>query len=155
MSNVYDDDDFDKIRDAATEASGDLLEDIVRLQRLADAQRPDRALKQRYEALRDHVTAELAKSGPRYFLDDDGNKRYAFAVLPESVVPDIEEIVELAEEGKLPKLDIEKVFPRKVDTEELRRALAKRQIPKEVVAKHIHIVPKTGHTRFADPVDDK
>ena len=160
-------DELDKIRDLATEASGDLLEDIVRLERMAEVRRPDKALEERYERLRAYVTDQLVRSGPRYYLDDNGVKRYAYAVTPETVIADVDAIVALHEEGKLPHLEIDKVFPRGQNNEELRRALSRkvkvagqtekvRVIPAEVVSKHIKIVPKgKGYTRFADPVDDQ
>jgi hypothetical protein len=143
---------YDKIRDAATPADLDLLDRIVELQSLAAARRPDKAREERYEALREQVTAELVEGGPRWYLDEAGNKRFAYAVSPEQVEADIEELVELAAAGKLPALNVDKVFPRKLDAAELRRALSKNAIPGPVVAKHIHITPKTGYTKFADDV---
>lgn len=162
-------DELDKIRDLATEVSGDLLEDIMRLEKMASVRRPDRALEARYERLRASVTDQLAESGPRYYLDSNGVKRFAYAVRPETVVCDVEELVALAESGELPHLDVDKVFPRGTDTQELRRALSRKVkvtqdgvttkvpvIPPRVVAKHIHIVPKgRGFTKFADPTDDQ
>lgn len=148
------DDELDKIRDKAVEASGDLLDDIRRLEDLAAARRPDPDREREYEALRDSVTKRLVESGPRYYLDSNGVKRFAYAVQPEEVECDVEEIVELHGQGKLPLLDVEKVFPRKVDKEQLRRALSKKQLPRDVVVKHIRLKKRTGHTRWADPRDD-
>jgi hypothetical protein len=140
---------LDTIIEAAQEARGDLLADLAALQRLAAQRRRDPVLEARYERLRARVKDALNEQGPRIYLDEDGNKQLAYPVNPTTVSADVEELVALVKAGRLPGVDLDKVFPRTVDTEELRKVIASKKIPTAVVAKHVHLRPlNAGHVGF-------
>ena len=155
---------FEAMERDATPAEADLEDKLLRLDAMAAQRRKDPDLEKRYEALRDEVAEELKATGPRYYLDEHGLKRYAFRVAPEKVEVDVEELVRQVEAGEI-EVDLDKVAPRKVDAEQLKRAVAKGSrpanrgkpgvIPPEKFLKMARRKPGTAHVRFSDPRDDQ
>lgn len=144
---------MEAIYEEATELeSPDVLDKLARLDELAALRRPNKALEAEYEALRDEMAAYLKTSGPVYYLDKDHAKRFAWPVEPESLVVDVDLLVELAEEGKI-DVDIDTVAPRKVNAEQLKKAVAKKKIPPREFLRIARLKKGTAHVRFSDPTD--
>ena len=137
----------------ATRADVDTEEKLDGLFRMVVSRRKDPDLEVAYELTRDELVKQLAEEGPRYFLDSDGNKRYAFVVAPEVVEVDYDEVIKCIEEGLIPDDVVDKVWPRKLDKDALRRAVSKGDISDEVFVRIAEFVKKTAHVGFSDPVD--
>jgi len=133
--------------DADTEAA------LAQLQALIMRRRKDPEIEARYEQLRDALVDQLKAEGPRYYLDEEGNKRYAYVVQPEPVEVDMDELLALYEAGELPQSLMDKIAPRKVDKEALRRAVSKGQITRAQFTKVAKLVKGTAHVSFSDPVE--
>jgi hypothetical protein len=151
----------------AVAADADTETKLARLHEMAAMRREDPVLKQHYESLRDAIAPQLRAEGPRYFIGQDGVKRYAYTTTPETLEVDIDEFVRLHEAGEMPEVDLDKVMPRKPDREALRRAIASRskthrlpggekdgKIPMRVVAKTMRYVPGTARVNFASEQDE-
>lgn len=134
--------------EAATEVSGDLLDKIVVLDRMVRERRENPEARKRYEQLRDEVMKALESQGSRYYVDELGHKRIAYAVRPEGLWVDIEGLIEAWVDGRLPALDIDTLFPRKADLDRVRAAVATEAIPPWAVVRYLKIYPKTGHVAF-------
>ena len=137
----------------ANAAEGDLEEAIIQLDELAEQRRKDPVIEQRYEELRDLVAAAILADGPRYYLDIDGEKRYAYAVQPEPVEVDVAELIAMNGRGELAGEVLDQIAPRKVDKEAFRRAASTGRLTKAQVAATCKIIKGTPHVRFADPYD--
>lgn len=158
---------FEAMQAEAQEADPDLEDRLKALDSIAAQRRKDPDLEARYEQLRDELQAELKETGPRYYLDEHGLKRYAYRVAPEKLAIDVDDLVAMVEAGEI-DVDLDKVAPRKIDGEQMKRAIRKGSvaaakkaaipkggIPPEKLVKLGRIVPSAApHVRFSDPRDD-
>ena len=111
--------------------------------------------KDAYEELRDALTPQLLREGPRYFVDHDGVKRVAYAVQPEPVDVYVAGLKALVANGKLTVEDLDKIAPRKVDKEVFRRYLATEKIAPHDALKVARISKGTAYVKFVTPdLDD-
>lgn len=157
-----------EIMEQALPADRDTEGRLNYLHGLALRRRKDPDLEARYERERESLAEQLKAEGPRYFLDSDGVKRYAYRVQPESLEVDVDEFVAAHERGEMPEVDLDKVMPRSPNREALRRAIASRskvhlrpdgrkdgKIPAAIVAKTMRYVPGTAQVRFASEEDER
>lgn len=117
----------------------DLEDKLAQLHALKTA---ENNAKEAYEKLRDQILPELDTS--RYFIDDEGVKRYAYKVEPEKLIID---------PGLLDMIDpevLDKVAPRQVDRKKLQQEVAAARIDLEVYTRHTRFEPGTPHIRFGD-----
>lgn len=140
----------------AKDADGDTEDRLVQLESLQTRRRADPELEARYERLRNDVARQLGDEGARWFLDDDGNKRLAFVVRPETTVLDVQTAIELHAEGLISSEMLDMIAPRKQSLEGIRRAVtAKEGSPSRLSAKQVRQLlrfnPGTPYVRFADP----
>lgn len=136
----------------ATHADRDTEDQLVELFEIVISRREDPAEKRRYEGKRDEMVQVLAEHGPRYFIDAEGNKRYAYVVAPESVEVDLDELEAAHAEGKISDQTLEDVAPRKIDKEEFRKAVSRGDIDPATFVRVATIVQKTRHVGFSDPI---
>lgn len=112
-------------------------------------------LKKDYEDLRDALAPQLLAEGPRYFLDNESVKRVAYAVQPEPVDVDVDELEKLVKAGKLTQADLDRLAPRKPDKEQFRRYLAQDRITPQDAVKVARITKGTAYVKFITPdLDD-
>jgi hypothetical protein len=148
---------MDEIRETAVPAERDTEAMLQELDTLAALRRPDPLIEARYTELRDLLTARLLKEGPRYYLDAFGEKRYAYAIVPEPVEVDVDELIKMNESGEISDDLLNEVAPRKVDKEAFTRAAARgtRKRPRKPGITPEQLIrvakkrPGTGHVRFA------
>jgi microcystin degradation protein MlrC len=146
-------DQLDAIREEAAElADTDIAARLNRLDELAAARRKNPAIEREYETLRAEMSAWLKEAGPVIYLDAHGNKRIAYRVAPTGVEVNVEELVKAVEAGEA-KVDLDVVAPRRVNAEELKKAVATKRIPPKVFLKMAKLQDKTPHVRFTDPDD--
>lgn len=138
----------------ATPADGDTEEMLLRLDTLQARRRKNPVLEREYETLRDTLAARLGAEGPRYYLDNDGVKRYAYAVVPEPIEVDVDALCAMDERGELKEGVLEKVAPRKADKEEYRKAVGRGDITREQFLASATITKGTPYVKQSDPVDD-
>lgn len=144
---------MEAMREAATELQApDIQDKLARLDELAGLRRKNPRIEAEYESLRDELAEYLHDTGPVYYLDRDHAKRYAWPVEPESLIVDIAKLIELYEAGDI-DVDIDRVAPRKVNNEELKKAVAKKKIPPREFLKIARLEKGTAHVRFSDPQD--
>jgi hypothetical protein len=115
-----------KLYESALPAHPDMEDKLYALKNMVEARRKDPQAETRYEALRDDLAKDLAEHGPRYLVDDDGVKYYAYAVAPEIVIADQHVIEQMVEAGTLSQEEFDRIYPRKLDKEALRRSIAKK-----------------------------
>ena len=128
------------------------LAELLARKRDIDVPKDDQAA---YERLRDELTPQLLREGPRYFIDYDGVKRVAYAVQPEPVDVDLPNLKALVAAGKLTEADLERLAPRKVDKEVFRRYLATEKISPHDALKVARITKGTAYVKFVTPdLDD-
>jgi hypothetical protein len=108
---------------AARPADRELTEMIKELNRLTVARRRKPKDELAYEQLRDLVAQCLSEEGPRYYVDDDGRKQYAYAVTPEPIEVNMAELTAAFWEGKLTEETMDKIAPRRINTPEFKRAV--------------------------------
>lgn len=125
---------------------------LYELAQLMAARRKDPTIESRYEVLRNTLAAQILEEGPRYFVDDDGHKRYAWAVQPEPIQIDMSELTELFESGKLTYEQYEEAAPRKADKTAIRRFVANQTIETEDLIKIASLSKGTAFVRISDPV---
>ena len=101
-----------------------------------------------YEELRDALTPQLLREGPRYFVDHQGVKRVAYAVQPEPVDVYVRGLEALVAAGKLTEADLDKVAPRKPDKEVFRRYLSTGKIEPSDALKVASISKGTAYVKF-------
>jgi hypothetical protein len=145
----------DAMREQAVELGTeemDIQTKLARLDELAELRRKDPRIEKEYELLRNELVSYLNEAGPVYYLDNNHAKRFAWPVQPEKLIVDVEKLVEMADAGEI-DVDLDKVAPRRVDTEELKAAVAKKKIPPREFLKMARLEPGTGHVRFSDPQD--
>ena len=153
-----DQDEIDKRQEmmrTATPASADLEETLADLEALQALRRKNPLIEARYEHLRRIATNMLAESGPRYFLDAQGNKRYAYNVSPETIVVEVADAEALYDDGIITKEELDRLAPRKVKNDEFKRLMALGRIPKERAKKIGRIVPKTSYVGFSTESADE
>ena len=104
--------------------SSDLELMVRRLDELAAIRRPVKEVEAEYEQLRDKVAAILAMEGPRYYVDQDGVKRYAYVVAPDPVVIYVHELIQMGDEGLISEAALNLPAPRtaRPDREDQREA---------------------------------
>lgn len=144
-----------KLKTEAKPADPDTEIQLMKLADMAASRRKNPDLEKRYEALRELLATQLTKEGPRYFLGEDGIKRYAYAVTPEPVEVSEEKLMELDEAGKLKAGVLEKVAPRKVDKDAFRRAVANGSITREQFLEVAELTQGTKFVKFSDPIDNE
>lgn len=145
-----------RIFEAALPADADTEDKLLVLKRMVEARRKDPGADARYEALRDPLAEELKEHGPRYLVDDDGVKHYAYAVAPEIVVVNQAELEAMVAEGSLDEAEYNRIAPRKVDKEALRRSISKKRgglSPAQVV-RAVKFRPGTAYVRFDRPDEE-
>lgn len=142
----------------AERADLDTEDKLVLLEGMMAELRPDPQLKARYERLRDQLVAQLRREGPRYFIDPQGVKRFAYAVTPETVEVDVAELQHMHKRGELTEEVLDEVAPRKLDRDGFRRAASRGKrggLTRQQVAKVSQIVPKgRGHVAYSGPQED-
>lgn len=134
---------LEEVMQLATQADNDLELMLAEYQQLAERYREPKEHKEKREALRDKIARELAHDGPRYYLDDEGNKRYAWQTTPETVQVDIDLLMELDEAGEVPFDLLDKVAPRQVNRAGLRSAIQSGALSPEQVVKIATITYQT------------
>lgn len=148
---------------AAMPADEDTESRLTLLHKMVLARREDPELKIRYEALRDALASQIKTEGPRYFINNQGVKQYAYVVAGETVESSVEELTALFEAGEISKELYERLCPRGIDKEQLRQAIARGANPRsrseglkpEHVAKVCKIVAYgTPYVAFADAQED-
>lgn len=143
---------------AAQPADLDTEDALRTLRKMVIARREDPVEKARYEALRDQLATRLKSEGPRYFINDEGVKQYAYTVAPEGVETSVAALKALLDEGEISAELFERLCPREVDKDELRTAIARGANPRsrreglkpQHVARVARIVPRTAYVAFAD-----
>ena len=141
------------LRATAKPATTDLERDLARLQDMIAARRKNPELEREYEQLRDQVVKYLKTDGPRYYLDGDGNKRYAFAVSPERTVVDVDALQAMVDAGELDAGVLEEVAPRKANVEAFRRACQTERLTDEQIVASTSSLPLTGFVSYSGPDD--
>jgi len=140
-----------ELKAQAIRAPEDVEDALADLQEMQMARRPDPAKTAEYEALRDKMVAYLRLHGPRYYLDKDGFKHYAFATIPEQTVIKVGVLQDAVDRGELPASVLAEVAPRKGDLEAFRRAVRAGRIPEDLFVEATELVEKTGHVNYSDP----
>ena len=137
----------------ALPAHPDMEDKLVALKAMVEARRKDPRAEERYEALRDELARDLQTHGPRYLVDDDGEKHYAYAVAPEIVVANQQVMEAMVEAGELSQEEFDRIYPRKLDKEALRRSIAKKRggLSDAQVVRAVRFVPGTAYVRFDRP----
>ena len=141
------------LRATATPAGADLETALARLQDMIVIRRKDPKLEAEYEALRDEVVKYLRENGPRYYLDGDGCKRYAFAVIPEKTVVNVDALESMVQAGELSPYVLEQIAPRKANIEAFRRACQTERLTDEQIVAATSSLPGTGFVKVSDPSD--
>lgn len=137
-----------EVIDKAQPADRDTEAMLRELSALATLRRKDPLIEDRYEELRDILSARLKKEGPRYYLDEHGVKWISYPVNVEKVFVDENVLRQLHEQGVLTDVQFELVMPRKVNVEYFKKLVAKKVITDETVNRIATIVPGTSHVRF-------
>ena len=149
-------DQISRLEAEASEADAD-TEDLLRqLDEVARRRRPDKQLEERYLALRDQLVPRLRSSGPRYYLDADHVKRYAFVVQPEPIEVTISELEEAVERGEMTAEVLNRVAPqsRRVNKEEFKKAVAEQEDPPQRRRACRPGDQGHPHVRFATPQEE-
>lgn len=143
----------------ARPADLDTEDGLLALHKMVIARREDPVEKQRYETLRDQLAARLKREGPRWFINDEGAKQFAYTVSSETVESNAAAIESLYLEGEISKELFEELCPRGVDTAKLKAAIARGANPRsrkegikpQHVARVARIVPySTPYVAFVD-----
>lgn len=142
-----------ELQATATRADMDTEDKLIHLEHLKDQLREDPVVKREYEALRDELAAQLEREGPRYYLDNMGVKRYAYAVVPEPIEVDVDELCRLDEAGELKAGVLDQVAPRKADKERYRAAVQRGDITREQFLATAKVGRGTAYVKSSDPVD--
>ena len=137
----------------ATPATADTEGKLIALDAMMARRRKDPDLEAAYEALRADLVAQLKAEGPRYFLNADGLKQYAFAVQPEPLDVDVDALIKMYEEGGLSLETLDKVAPRRADREAFRREVAKGNITQAQLLASTKLRQGTPHVKISPPVD--
>ena len=142
----------EEIEAQAEPAGNDLEAKLNLLKRMADARRKDPVMERRYERLRNSMAKYLDENGPRYFLDGDGTKQYAYAVVPEPLVVDVDELIALYNEGEITLETLDEAAPRKASAEGFKRvAHHKDKLSDAQLLRVSHVQRGTPHVRYMDP----
>lgn len=150
---------FQEIQEQAIPAEYDTEALLLELDSLAALRRPDPHIEARYEELRDLLAKRLHKEGPRYFIDLNGQKRYAYAVIPEPIEVDVDELIAMNHDGEISDKLLDEIAPRKMDMGAFTRAAARgtKKNPRSpgITPEQLMRVARkrkgTGHVRFAKP----
>lgn len=125
---------------------------LAELHELVVARRKDPERETRYERERDALAADLLEHGPRYFIDENGDKRYAYAVQPEPVEVDMDELMAMYEDGELSTEVMDQIAPRRVDKEGLRRVVSRKKITPAQFTRFAKLRKGTAFVQFSDPI---
>lgn len=152
------DEELTKLREMIAKAEPlppDFEDEILELEELAERRRPDPKVEARYAELRNKVVSRLSKEGPRYFLNDDGTKSYAYPVVPNNVEVSLDKLAKAVEDEKLDKDLYDEITKTVIDKDKFARAARRKRrgIPAEVLVEVMSLTPGTGHVRFV-VVDD-
>lgn len=139
---------LEAIAEQATQVDPDLMDMLARLEVLAARRRKDPALEAEYERLRNAASAIINDTGPRWFLDEDGHKRIAYRQAPMNVDVELDELVRQVAEGEI-DVDLDTVAPRKVNKEELKKAVATGRIPAAKFLRMATLREGTAFVRFS------
>ena len=151
MSQDQEREEQDRLQAIATPAEDDLEFKLARLDMMMAARRKDPALERRYEVLRDEVVAYLREHGPRYYLDSEGFKHYAWAVVPEKVIINVGKMVEAVEAGELDPGVLAECAPRKANAEAFRRACQLERLTQAQIVDFTKVEEATGHVKTSAP----
>lgn len=135
--------------------NGDLELSVRRLDELAAIRRPDPDVEKEYEDLRNWVAGILAVEGPRYYLDSDGVKRYAYVVAPEPVAINVDELIKMYHLGEISLEDLNLAAPRKASPDGYRRLSSRKYFTNAMIVRTSKITKGTAHVKFSDPYDAK
>ncbi len=143
----------ERIYASALPAHPDFEDKLLALKGMVEARRKDAAAEARYEALRDELAEDLKESGPRYFVDHNGDKQYAYPVAPEIIVVDEQAMQAMVEEGALAKEEYERIYPRRLDKEALRRSISRKRggLTNAQVVRAVRFKPGTAYVKFDTP----
>jgi hypothetical protein len=144
---------FNEMVEKARPAEGDIELSIRRLDELAAARRKDPDIEKEYEDLRDLLVEIIELEGPRYYLDSDGVKRYAYAVTPEPVEIFTEELIKMAGEGLISEEELDLAAPRKASPDGYRRLSMKDTFTNAMIVRTSKIGKGTAHVKFSAPYD--
>lgn len=146
----------DEMMARAEPAEGDTEAMLIELTRLAEARRVDPRIEERYEYLRGVLVRRLEAEGPRFYLDEHGDKVFAYPVIPEPVEVDVDGLVAMAQRGEISQELLEEIAPRKINGEAFARASARgsRRHPRRegiTPEQLVQVARKrrgTGHVKF-------
>ena len=126
---------------------------VKRLDELAAARRKDPVRELEYEALRDEIAAILAVEGPRYYLDTNGVKRYAYVLSPEPVIINVDELIKMRHEDLISEDDLDLAAPRKASPDGYKRLSSRTMFTNAMIVRSSRIGKGTAHVRFSEPYD--
>jgi hypothetical protein len=125
---------------------------LLELMDLAATRRPDPDVEQAYEKLRNELTVYLAKSGPRYFIDRDGFKHYAFSVTPEPLEINVERLHQMVVDGQLSMRTFKEVTVTKIIPEKFKVACNAGRISSQQLVDVAKTKKGTAHVKFSRPL---
>ena len=143
------------MQNSAIEADYSTHHQLMQLDEMAGGRRKDPALEARYEKLRDYLADQLGKTGPRYYIDNYGQKRYAYAVQPEKVEVNLVALTALYDDGKITLETFDRAAPRRVDQDRFKQEAAAGRITSAQLTKIAKFRKGTAHVRFSDPIQEE
>lgn len=132
-------------KEAGKDDVADKLEEL-RLSR--ERQREEERLQ---KELKEDLVPVVEDMGEFWFIDSEGNKRYAYYSDSELKHVDIEELEEAVDAGLLDPGVLDEVAPRKVDLDALDNAVRAGRIPRPVAKKAVSLVRGRKTIRYSDP----
>lgn len=133
-------------KEAGKDDVADQLEEL-RLSR--ERQRAEEKLQ---KELKEDLVEIVEEMGEFWYIDSEGNKRYAYYSDSELKDVDIEELEAAVEAGLLDPSVIDEVAPRKVDITALDNAVRAGRIPRPVAKKAVRLVHGRKTIRYSDPI---
>lgn len=143
----------EQVLEQAQPAESDLEKMLEQYHQMSGAYREPAEHKAQREELRNRIADILAAEGPRYWLDQDGHKQYAWQTTPETVDLDIELLAELDENGLIPPDVLDEVAPRQISRPGLRDAINTGRLTPEQVKKVATVRPQTPRI-YTKTLDD-
>lgn len=128
---------------------------VRRLDDLATIRRPVPEIEEEYEELRGQIAGILAVEGPRYYLDSDGVKRYAYVVAPEPVEIFTNELIKMKREHLISEEDLDLAAPRKASPDGYRRLSSRKYFTNAMIVRTSKLTKGTAHVKFSAPYDAK
>jgi hypothetical protein len=102
-----------------------------------------------YEKLRDEAAERLEETGPRYYVGEDGVKRYAVRQQSHPLEVSVSELI--AEYGEDNPELLDRIAPRKVDRDQFKRAVATGKVSAEVLLRVARFKHSKPFVRFVAP----